>query len=251
LGFCERSPHPALARFVEALCASDDADRPAPRAPVRVVPDGCCELLLSANATSCTGALYGTRTRALLVASDTPVENVSVRLRSGAAARFFALRGDEIGDGVLELRALWGGAGAELVERVGEARSVEARFAALERELLPRLARGAAPIPRVAESVGLGERRLERAFRARIGVSPKRLARILRFRAAYAALARGAPELDVALGCGYADQSHLLRDFCDFAGGSPRQVLARPASESSNTGATRSVNLGSRPEDIG
>ncbi len=265
MAYRERPPHPRLARFVEALCGSDDADRPAPRAAVRVVPDGCCELLFSASGSACTAELYGTKTRALLVRGDAPVENVSVRFRPGAVARFFALGGEALGDGVFELRALWGPTGGELAERIGVATSFEARFELLERALLARLAaaespdrladaidaaarrlaapRGRASVARVAARVGLGERRLERAFRARIGVSPKRLARILRFRAAYAALARGAPGAQVALACGYVDQSHLLREFRDFAGAPPREVLGRVASDSSNTARARSASL--------
>ena len=79
----------------------------------------------------------------------------------------------------------------------------------------------------------LGERRLERAFRDRVGVSPKRLARILRFRSAYVALARGGAQAAVAFDAGYADQAHLLRDFRELAGAPPSQVLGR-VSDSSN-----------------
>ncbi len=66
-----------------------------------------------------------------------------------------------------------------------------------------------------------------------MGVSPKRLARILRFRSAYVALARGGAQTEVALEAGYSDQAHLLRDFRELAGAPPSRVLGQ-ASDSSN-----------------
>jgi transcriptional regulator GlxA family with amidase domain len=92
--------------------------------------------------------------------------------------------------------------------------------------------RGALPVRALAADVGLGERRLERAFHARVGVPPKLLARIVRFRAACRGLARGSAQAEVAHACGYADQSHLLRDFHDFAGTTPGRLLAEPVSDS-------------------
>ena len=61
---------------------------------------------------------------------------------------------------------------------------------------------------------------------ATLGVSPKMLARIARFRRAAALIARGeaASGADLAAACGYVDQAHLIREFQEFAGTTPKTV---------------------------
>lgn len=62
-------------------------------------------------------------------------------------------------------------------------------------------------------------------FRAQIGVTPKRAARVLRYERAARLLARGdLPVVQVAAMCGYADQAHLTREFTRFAGLTPAVV---------------------------
>ena len=63
-----------------------------------------------------------------------------------------------------------------------------------------------------------------------VGISPKRLARIVRFQRALRMLR--APEgsgVATALECGYADQPHFIRDFTELAGCSPAAHLLRHA----------------------
>lgn len=70
-----------------------------------------------------------------------------------------------------------------------------------------------------------------RRFREQIGLTPKAYANIVRFNRALE-LARGpkATWAEIALDCGYYDQSHLVRDFQRFAGRAPATLLcdARP-----------------------
>lgn len=58
---------------------------------------------------------------------------------------------------------------------------------------------------------------------ADVGVGPKALHRVIRFRRYYGALRDGHPGSDAALASGYYDQSHANRDFRAFAGASPRE----------------------------
>ena len=70
-------------------------------------------------------------------------------------------------------------------------------------------------------------RRLHELFVREVGVPPKRLARILRFREALERLAT-APAVDLtrlALDCGYYDQAHLYRDFRALATMTPVDYL--------------------------
>lgn len=88
--------------------------------------------------------------------------------------------------------------------------------------------RGRISIDRVADATGLTCRHLERRFLATVGVTPKRLARIARFQHALQMLARADSRrrgTDTAAACGYADQSHFIRDFRQLAGCAPGEHL--------------------------
>ena len=83
----------------------------------------------------------------------------------------------------------------------------------------------------LARQLSWTRRHLERRFLDHVGVPPKRLARITRFQQALrlletVPLSRG---VDAAAECGYADQSHFIREFRDLAGCSPSQHLLRQA----------------------
>lgn len=94
------------------------------------------------------------------------------------------------------------------------------------------LAQGTAySLASLAEQACLSYRQFERAFQARIGISPKLFTRIARFNRAYA-LKEAQPTLDwlsVALACGYADYQHLVKDFKQFAGVTPVALLQADA----------------------
>jgi AraC-like DNA-binding protein len=99
---------------------------------------------------------------------------------------------------------------------------------------------GALRVESLADTLGVSRQHLSAQFREQVGLSPKLFARITRFRRASAAArataqptspAAGAGPCpldwaDLALACGYFDQSHLIRDFHDFAGASPDAWLA-------------------------
>ena len=91
---------------------------------------------------------------------------------------------------------------------------------------------GRLSVERVAAGAEVTRRHLERRFLDQVGVTPKRLARIQRFQRALRALdvdgARGALG-ETAAECGYADQSHFVRDFRMLAGCSPSTHMLRRA----------------------
>jgi AraC-like DNA-binding protein len=143
------------------------------------------------------------------------------------------------------------------------------RFTRLDAALAARLADGGPVDPRLlrawrlleghgggvgvgalAEEVGWSRRHLAVRFRREFGLPPKAAARLLRFQRAYAMLGHrliAAPGADAPSGdpvpgwaglaarFGYYDQSHLIREFREFAGATPA-ALARPRSHSSNPG---------------
>jgi AraC-like DNA-binding protein len=135
----------------------------------------------------------------------------------------------------------------ELDEQLHEAGSWDERFDLVERFLARRLVESAPPSPGVdwswehlrrtngrtrishlAEELGWSHRRLIARFREQIGVTPKVLARVIRFdRAASALRSPVAPELaEIAFDCGYFDQAHLNREFRELAGTTPASFRA-------------------------
>lgn len=74
----------------------------------------------------------------------------------------------------------------------------------------------------------MSNRQFERAFKDRMGVSPKFYSRLVRFGKAWL-LKENNPHLmwtAVAYECNYFDQMHLIRDFKEFANINPKEISA-------------------------
>ena len=118
-----------------------------------------------------------------------------------------------------------------LVGAYSAAQPVDARV--LDAVTLLASAAGDLPLTALGRAVGASPRWLERRFQQAVGVSPKRLARLVRFRRALAALdadpaAEGAA---VALDHGFYDQAHFIAEFRAFAGDAPRRFVDRRLAE--------------------
>jgi AraC-like DNA-binding protein len=85
---------------------------------------------------------------------------------------------------------------------------------------------GRESIAALRAETGLGAARLVDTFRNQVGTSPKRYARVLRFRRALGLLQRGGAIADAALSAGFYDQPHMNADFREFAGMTPAQFVA-------------------------
>jgi AraC-like DNA-binding protein len=243
---------------LDRFCFSTGDPEPAPPTVVRVVPDGRCELIFSTPVSRNGVArgpaqceLFGVRDRPLLVPSGRPAINTSVRLFAGPARELFGLDLAEATDTPVALEDLWGDEAKELGERLATAsnhcgqqaiieaalehrlqsntrRSNVADHAAHRAADLIRQSMGQCRIAQLCTRLGIGERRLERAFGRLIGLSPKTYARIMRFDRAMEALREGRDQSSIALTCGYFDQAHMLRDFRTFAGVPPSQYRDGP-----------------------
>ena len=146
----------------------------------------------------------------------------------------------DIANRVVELEDILGPEIRRLRERLHDAKSWERRFALLDKFLLSRLASGPDTNPRViaamqrlertgggaaigdiADEVDLSRRQLIGAFNEQIGLSPKVVARLIRFDRVVQRLQAGGTLAEVALDAGYYDQPHFNREFRQFAGIAP------------------------------
>ena len=160
----------------------------------------------------------------------------------GLSDRIIALA-DALGDGALRLR-----------ERLLNTASLEARFLGVERWLLARLkpraiihpavrwavdklaaSGGRVPIEELAIQTGFTRKHLGNLFQQQVGLSPKALARVHRFRGALQLLDRAngqVPWAELAEQCGFYDQSHLINEFRRFTGFSPVELAKRDRPDS-------------------
>lgn len=151
----------------------------------------------------------------------------------------------QLAGAIVSLDDFFGPAGRDLAGRLRDASSWERRFALLEAFLLKRAETGPQPNPAVARAwsrlhstagkVSIGDlavelqmsrRHLTATFHEQVGLPPKTVARLLRFERVRKRLPESPVRwAEVAQECGYCDQSHLNRDFHDFAGTTPGDFL--------------------------
>ncbi|MGK5553501.1 helix-turn-helix domain-containing protein [Actinomadura kijaniata] len=113
-----------------------------------------------------------------------------------------------------------------LSRRLGAHPPVEPQVAHAWRRMLT--SRGRVRVDRLADEVGWSRKRLWSRFRSRLGVTPKRAARLVRFDHAAHLLAAGHTATRVAAESGYVDQSHLHREVATFAGLTPTALAVAP-----------------------
>jgi transcriptional regulator GlxA family with amidase domain len=80
-------------------------------------------------------------------------------------------------------------------------------------------------IEELVKQSGFSHRHLVARFREEVGMTPKSLARVLRFEHSLTMLRQTtAPLAEVAAAAGYYDQAHLNRDFKALAGSAPGAI---------------------------
>lgn len=85
---------------------------------------------------------------------------------------------------------------------------------------------GSLEVAELCAELDVSPRRLERLFRAHVGVAPKRVASIIRVRKVVEAVETCMPLTLVALRLGYADQAHMSREVRRVLGTTPGALLA-------------------------
>lgn len=172
---------------------------------------------------------------------------LQVDLTPPAARRVLGVPLWELTNRAVELSDLPAAGAAELVERIADARTWEARFAIVDAWLLRRLAAepdggvvgrawdaiegagGALRMGGLAGELGVRRTHLATSFRRQLGLSPRDAARVLRLERAVQML-RADPSADLAglaAACGWYDQPHMHRDVRRLAGCTPADLRAR------------------------
>nr|WP_231496690.1 helix-turn-helix domain-containing protein [Rhodococcus sp. UNC363MFTsu5.1] len=194
---------------------------------------------------STSAVLVGVGRTATLAAHSGAQTVLEARLSPLSALQLFGVPASDLTDRVVDLADLWDGAEA-VVGRIGTAATWAERFHLLDsvltalaqhgREVDPVLAgawqqllssRGNLRMSALHDQTGWGRKRLADRFREQVGLTPKSMARLVRFHRAVNMMHQpGHRSLTaIASSCGYYDQAHLNREFRELAGGPPGSYL--------------------------
>lgn len=259
-----RAAAPLLAPFVSGLyyCETSFSHE-----RERVLPTGGAQLLVNladdelwwhpdgaaAGQRTPGAALQGPDTRPGVVDPAHQRAIVCVTFRPGGSYPFFSTAAPAMRDQLVPLEELWGRDGATLPDRLRAAATPAERLRLVEAVLLARVVRPLERDPalvatasalhhgrtvsQVCDRLGWTRQRLARWFTERVGLTPKRFARVRRFQRLVSSVGAGGRygrEADwgrLAVEAGYHDQAHMIHDFRAFAGLCPTEYEPRSRSE--------------------
>ncbi len=258
---CVYTPGSPLSDFVDKFW-SEEGYAPS-HARERALPTGTTELIFNLlddelrvfdrqdqdHPRSFRGALIcGAHSGYFVIDTAQQSSTIGVHFKPGGAFPFFGPPAHELRNARVSLDALWGPNADELRDRLLEAGTPAARFRILEQALLARVGKPLARHPAVAcalrefcgvphtrtilevtDRVGLSPRWFIQVFREEVGLTPKLFCRVRRFQEVVRLIEnREQVEwAEVALGAGYFDQAHFIRDFRAFSGLTPTAYLAQ------------------------
>ncbi|MEO9129766.1 MAG: helix-turn-helix domain-containing protein [Sphingomonas sp.] len=194
----------------------------------------------------------GVHLRPALSHSDGSQKGMHVFLPLATLRRLLGIPMGEMIDRVVPLDAVLGKAARDLGIRLLEANAAEpngrhARIALLDAALIARLAecppvraevteaigllitRPDLDIAAIARDIGWSRKHLAACVRDTVGVGPRSFRRLIRFQRLTAIMAddRAPDWAGLACDAGYCDQSHLIREFREFADMTPTEFIAR------------------------
>jgi AraC-like DNA-binding protein len=253
--YFEQAPSPSLRPWIRSLwyCCAPNI----PHRRERVLPNGCMQIVVNLSHTYLTDCaedgtitrqlpraiVVGVRARFEVIDTADMKELVGVVFNPGGFTRLFRERSDLFFEQSIGLEDL--SAARRLIEPLNEAATPALKLGRLEQCLSslvkPDMRRSelvdhaihlfgnrGLTVSQCAQSVGVSERRLSQVFREEVGIAPKTWCRVSRFQAVVRALHKGidVPWAELALRCGYYDQSHFANDFRAFSGIDPTTYSA-------------------------
>jgi AraC-like DNA-binding protein len=238
MSYREHAPPPSLAPWLDCIW-----ERRGDGAPVRVLPDGCIDIVWTEGADT---QLVGANTSAFVVAPGPGVRVVGARFRPGGAPAFLGLAAEGVRDLRVGVEEVWAGDGERLAESLdggddplrGVLAWLEHRLCDARRPdpvvggLVQRLRGGGGawwPSPvsslaSIADQLGVSDRQLRRRVLAAVGYGPKRLSRVLRLWRALEAARAGDELARAAFDAGYVDQAHFANE-CRLLAGVPATAM--------------------------
>lgn len=224
------------------------------RAQIQAVPDGSVDLLFSIGTQKVRAYIGGT----VLQAKDWPLlegeKYFGIRFQPGKCILPKNLSIQEIIDKDLEISG--NGFGDHLSEKMMEGNGIRERAQLFLKQYLKKnwesidentgcsledyvqnriyQCKGNLSIQKLAEETGYSSCYVRRVFKQLHGISPKVFEKFVRFQNLLNKMDPNSRELrieEIALDCGYYDQSHMIKDFKCFAGMTPEVYLQMMADQ--------------------
>ena len=261
IDYQERHPCAALDGVVLAYwrVTGDGTSVPSPM----ILPDAYVEIVINAGdpvmltGSAFTGAqpersVVGLLERGIEMQYGPRVDTIGIRLHCARAAAFLGVPASALQNTLSPLASL----SPKLDQRLARA-SMDLDDILVEhlRETRPcdnaigcavdRLLNADAPVTvaDLARDLAMSPRHLHRRFLAEVGTSPKQVERLARFARAWREATMGPPLTwaELALANGYADQSHLVREFRTFGAQPPANLFTEEWYDATNVSHVRSV----------
>lgn len=248
-------PRPPLDRFIAAMIYFDDVRHE--HNFDRFLPNGDTEILIdfhdapqfiydnhSLKEIQACNRIWasGLRTEPITIPSGNKSEMMVISCKKGMAASFFPFPMHEIADSVVDADLVWGRDFGLLREKLLATSDIDERFRVVEDFLLGEFQSqltidrcvafaigemterpDALSIARMNHQIGYSQKHFTDLFRRAVGVTPKSYLKIMRFQKAVRTI-DDQHDLDwgqIALECGFYDQSHFINDFKHFSGFTP------------------------------
>lgn len=228
--------------------------------PDLLVPDGNIEVMLNygdpvtrylpdgiTTETNKGSELVGQRCGWYKHATRGAVNLLSISFKPGGLSPFIPFPVADATATAIPFSSLPGTLFSEMEDRVFEEKDLVQKVAIIEDMLLRQLTKNAGKSNQVSDFITrlnainefpsiagflkyytINRRKLERDFDHHVGVSPKFLQRVLRFRKAMLSFhqSRNRNLTALAYDCGYFDQAHFINDFKEFTGLSPKKFFS-------------------------
>ena len=252
MAYFEVSPTEAVLRlFVECFWVHQTTA--IPNVTHRVLPDGCVDIIYHLSRSQAVyndpylsrqiaPAVVGTMTQQVTTQLHPAHDYLGIRFRPGGIAAFIRTPLHAFTDRTSPVDLAHQSLGSPLQKQLEKLGGWPERIQLLEAYLLRALRhspgqlvpimpvvqfllteKGQISIPQLSQVARLSPRQLERLFHQYVGVSPKLLARIIRFRHVKTILETDADDslMGIAFDNGYTDHAHLTKEFKAFAGLTP------------------------------
>lgn len=147
-----------------------------------------------------------------------------------------------LADQIIDAEELWGDPARRAFEQLSLASSTQQRFSSLFGLIESRVQRAPDPFPQqliarlgthifgskvstLAAELGYSERQLRRKSLDQLGLAPKELSQMLRIRSVLRNAVSPIDWARCAAEFGYCDQAHLIHEFQEFVGASPKSFI--------------------------
>jgi len=257
-------PHPHLQRYISTYWHMSSSAVACPPCFNRVFPDSFTDVIfnLGDSFTRSSGSdelrgnaggafIAGIMRDPIVVGLKGKVELIGISFKPGFAGKFLAVPVHELADQRIDLADIWKTDADEIEDILINMNDIRERIDYIDEYFLKCLtwtdeidrrvegsvdliyrSGGRVAIDALEDLTGLSARQLERKFQSDVGVGPKALSGIIRFKNALSVIKdKKVSLIDIAYEKGYSDQAHFSREIKKFTGLSPSEIFKNKYSD--------------------